>query len=707
MDLYSFKDEIINYKNKYGNKKTIEKYEERLLNIRNLDLLIWFYDNVDGVDINKIIDLVISTRKVYLMKNLALYCKDAIGKKLSEAIVKYGDSEDIYYCASMELGDLDVLTDGIIQKGTADDMEEFAFGIEDVDVARLVFEACRFDYLNGYTKSSRMLRLLDNMRDWSENDLYFKRLESLIIQSKNVCLMSDYIDVCIENRKKINFVSEFENAVLDSNDVIFMLEFAESSFVTDVKKLITRIIDIIVNEFENSGKIMLVNYPYLHSLYSLALKVKADNISALEDLVYEHASPKSIQTLAVYAYDTPFEKKALTALLKTNDLQQIHWYRINTMIHESDNPIEKEIVDIVYNHPIRHFAIIMDMPDASFEEIEDAVINSGFLDLIYDFAIRVKGANISKLEDAIIKAGNVEYILRFAQNVNGANTSKLEDAIIDNYEHSVGSHLITFASSVEGADIRKLEDAVIKIGNIDAIVRFASKVPLANLERLQDYVLDYGSGYDIYNFASSVKGADIYKLEDALFNMSDIYIMIEFASNVLFVNITKLEDALISNNDLNGIVLFAKDVSKANINKLEDAIIKSNDGEYIFRFAKDVERADIDKLIPEIFNLEYEDGICRLLCEVSYDYNLLMENFIMNGNIDTVCTVISYLYMNNESAKKIGGEGKKIDDLDYYVTLLNKRATLDNIEIENSDGEFYVVNELSEEDKILRLSKRF
>ena len=118
---------------------------------------------------------------------------------------------------------------------------------------------------------------------------------------------------------------------------------------------------------------------------------------------------------------------------------------------------------------------------------EDAIINTGETQYIYDFAYIIKGANISKLEDAIINTGDMVSIYNFAKYIKGANISKLEDGIINT---GYAMFIYKFASDINGANISKLEDAIINTGDIAYIYNFARDINGANISKLKNYVKD-------------------------------------------------------------------------------------------------------------------------------------------------------------------------------------------------------------------------
>jgi len=63
--------------------------------------------------------------------------------------------------------------------------------------------------------------------------------------------------------------------------------------------------------------------------------------------------------------------------------------------------------------------------------IEDALIRSGDVKYIYQFATDISRANIPKLQEAIINIGDIEYINLFINNVRKADKKLLAKARAD------------------------------------------------------------------------------------------------------------------------------------------------------------------------------------------------------------------------------------------------------------------------------------
>ena len=64
------------------------------------------------------------------------------------------------------------------------------------------------------------------------------------------------------------------------------------------------------------------------------------------------------------------------------------------------------------------------------EAFEKAVIASGDISDIIDFANKVKGADVEILEDVVIERNDMSDILGFARKAQKANINKLQDAIL-------------------------------------------------------------------------------------------------------------------------------------------------------------------------------------------------------------------------------------------------------------------------------------
>lgn len=108
---------------------------------------------------------------------------------------------------------------------------------------------------------------------------------------------------------------------------------------------------------------------------------------------------------------------------------------------------------------------------ADIKRLQDAVIEKDkYGELCYRFAKYVEGADIKRLQDAVIeKDKEGEYCYKFGLWVEGCDINTLQDAVIEKDKY--GDWCYLFASDVFGADIKKLKDALIKKDK-DSLLRF-------------------------------------------------------------------------------------------------------------------------------------------------------------------------------------------------------------------------------------------
>lgn len=118
--------------------------------------------------------------------------------------------------------------------------------------------------------------------------------------------------------------------------------------------------------------------------------------------------------------------------------------------------------------------------NANVKNLEDAIINLGVAQYIFEFAVNVPKANINRLGNALLRLKNVKYITYFTMNFN-INVPEAQAIIV---ESKNPKYICLFASYVVGADIKILEDTIISIGDARFIFEFAIKVPNANVNRL-------------------------------------------------------------------------------------------------------------------------------------------------------------------------------------------------------------------------------
>lgn len=153
-----------------------------------------------------------------------------------------------------------------------------------------------------------------------------------------------------------------------------------------------------------------------------------------------------------------------------------------------NNNLMTLIKNIIYNRG-RDINYLIEKNIVNIDDITNAVIDSGDLEYIYNFAYYIKGADIPKLENVIMKLGTAENIYYFAKYIKGANITKLENAIINTND---AQNIYYFAAEINGANILKLEDAIINTNDAEYIYYFARDVKGTNISKLEDAIIVLG-----------------------------------------------------------------------------------------------------------------------------------------------------------------------------------------------------------------------
>ena len=109
--------------------------------------------------------------------------------------------------------------------------------------------------------------------------------------------------------------------------------------------------------------------------------------------------------------------------------------------------------------------LFSDLSLEEVEEMQEKVIASNNLQLIFDFAIQAQGADIQKLEDAVIASKNAEYIAKFVI-IPGANVEKL---IENTLKYGDKKDFIFIKKNAKGVNLDKVDRA------IDAVISMERK----------------------------------------------------------------------------------------------------------------------------------------------------------------------------------------------------------------------------------------
>ena len=503
-------NEILEYRNKYGDEKTIRQYEDKVFEIGDLGLLFEFC-KVKGVNLER-------------------------------------------------------LTDFVIDFGDADIMYDVACIIKGVDISRLIYECCAIDHgfyydalkdfpdkidYNAIAKQAVKKADFSFFRDFILN-VNFKKINvqeisKLVLKSGKISLINAFVLRC--KKEKISSIKKFVyDAVNEMVDEFFNYELDYYN-IDNIDKLYSW---ALVYNVDNILKIENFIFEY------------AD--------LFKDAIVKKIVVLAKRYERTDVFNKAMKMLIMENDDELFSRFFANTNAFRGCDSILENCVDI-YNNPIRRFAIILDVPENKKDvemaliasknasliydfvlrmgnlnpltDFEDAIIESGDLDYIFRFAKEIDGADISKLQDAILESGALDYIIEFARKIDGANIKKVEDAVIN----SGSASFICLLATLEGVDINRLLKSLVNVEcRVSIIVEIVKnnnvKLDSETIEDLENIVIENGNMWDIIKFASYCDGANIVKLENIILDSNDPSYMCGFIRSVKGANKELLSQAI-------------------------------------------------------------------------------------------------------------------------------------------------------------------
>jgi len=306
-----------------------------------------------------------------------------------------------------------------------------------------------------------------------------------------------------------------------------------------------------VFNFKVEGKSNIQLTEYAEKAYSISCLISVEEpdyrkiMKSMQDIIIKYGSPHLICKFAI--------NKGSNKTVLLNQLENSNDVNLQTYLASSMNLGTK--IDL----------------------LEKAIIRSGDLRYIYEFAMKVKGANIENLGKAIIRSGDVKYICAFAQHVKGANIKNLEKAII----RSGSAMLIyAFAQYVTGANIENLEKAIVKTIASSWICKFAVDVDGANVHLLEQAFIKLQNANYACDFARGAKGANIQSLENLVVKYGDLYTIQEFSENIRFCNIKRLQGAMFKRKTntkewkINSIKRFFKDIPEANIEWVSNKLIE-------------------------------------------------------------------------------------------------------------------------------------
>lgn len=406
-------NEISEYKNKYGDEKTKEKYEDKLLSLRNFNTLIWFYKNVKKTNLEKLKKFVISTRNIYFIyrffetfeefsktKDIEIF-NAFLENDFSNHSQYYTDQnhfffyEDEHYCLEEEKNLFlieNFILDQIFLKSFKDEIFQSIIKYGDIKLLEEVISTCH------------------------ELNIDSKDLENFFI-NKEITNKTNSKKIIESNfAKDINEanISKLEETIIESDNTKYI--FAKNINEADISKLNTTI-DKNINQ--------LIKNENFEELFYI---INFCNINTLNKVIK-----------FILSADIPADKiyKFITEVF-TDGSNYTH-------IEIPEELLDKLLTQIDYPNEISCYIYIKEIIKKAtyinIEKIENYLIEHQMYTLIIDFAASIVNANISKLEEAIITSNDPNLIYTFMSKVPNTNSYKLHNIILKNTSYSSEDYL--------------------------------------------------------------------------------------------------------------------------------------------------------------------------------------------------------------------------------------------------------------------------
>lgn len=193
LDVEYLKKRILICKEKYGNDKVVKEFECHVLLSNNLDLMYFFVENFNNIDIKSFIKRIIrlnDAKYIYKMakyigntdefkdaimlcdspKYIYKYAKNIDDEGLMEKIIKLNSPKYIYKYAKNINNDLK-LSDAIINSNNEKYIYKFLLNVDDVDKVKLI------NYIN---ENGCMDRLFDYIDKKYNEEIASKQKEDIL-----------------------------------------------------------------------------------------------------------------------------------------------------------------------------------------------------------------------------------------------------------------------------------------------------------------------------------------------------------------------------------------------------------------------------------------------------------------------------------------------------------------------------------------------
>ena len=380
-------DQIENFRDKYGDKKTVEMFQNTIIESNNNSLCYWFAERFNGVD----------------------------ATALGQIIINSGNAEDNYeYACNIKGADVKAHGDAILKSGSPLYNYRFIQRFGDVD---------RESHINAILKSGDAYYMY-SLAEFTDKDNFTRYIDP-IIETKNpehICRIAE--EIVKRNIEGYN-IEELEQIVIDSKDglsnYLWACTFKNCRFKEHEK---------VVIESKNAIRCR-----------AFALLPGAD-IKKLGQVIIDSKDNESNIEFALSHSKTADIRQHAAVIIKNKDPE--YNYRFTTMVYEKLDPEERNnYSDLIELHakavakskdPFYNY-LFAELPGADINMHLQAVIDSKRKnkrdEYLLEFAIHFKDLDGNKIYDAIRSKEyktRLKYLMsRDFDSYNQTNKKEIEE----------------------------------------------------------------------------------------------------------------------------------------------------------------------------------------------------------------------------------------------------------------------------------------
>lgn len=352
-----------------------------------------------------------------------------------------------------------------------------------------------------------------------------------------------------------------------------------------------------------------------------------------EDAIFKFAQIPGANISAIEDYFILIEDFYHLALL-AQSVTGANLKKIEKAIIDGYSSYEKWTDRFLITSDIEILCNLTRIDGANIKAIEDLVIKLATLDSYIEFVKRAANINFKKLEDAYISkvkktnAKGFAYV-DFVCSVPNADVNKFENAVLQAKDYVVAYE---FATRVKDANVGKIVRFIIdgfqkekdlsKDTYYVYLTILAKYVQGKDLELVTNEILRISTPIELCQLAVFDK-FDSKIVEDALIKAKDGESIRVFAANMPTTNIEALEDIEIKYGDTKNLVMFAVSVPKSNIDKIENELQKRPDAMRIIDSIK--KNKSNKKILERLAKSVRKNGVPQDTKDISYVEKFLMK----------------------------------------------------------------------------------